>query len=141
MGGNMSLLPSADIQKPTLYIFGYGSLLWNPGFTHDYQRRAMLRGYSRRFYQGNTTYRGSEDLPGRVVTLVEDEKSHTYGLIFKVTGKRQVFDALEHLYEREIENGYTFQIVNVECVETGEVTQALTVIAFDQNAWYLGPPP
>lgn len=79
--------------------------------------------------------------PGRVVTLVEDEKSRTYGLVFKVTGRRNVFDALEHLYEREIENGYTFQVVNVECVETGRVHQALTCIAFEQNAFFLGPPP
>lgn len=74
------------------------------------------------------------------MTLVEDEKSHTYGLVFKVTGRRNVFDALEHLYEREIENGYTFQIVTVECLETGEVSQALTCIAFEQNTWFLGPP-
>jgi hypothetical protein len=47
--------------NPTLWIFGYGSLCWYPGFEYNKCVTGYIRGYSRRFWQGNTTHRGTPE--------------------------------------------------------------------------------
>ncbi|MBC8071010.1 MAG: gamma-glutamylcyclotransferase, partial [Deltaproteobacteria bacterium] len=39
------------------WVFGYGSLLWRPGFAYADRAPALLRGWSRRFYQGSPDHR------------------------------------------------------------------------------------
>ena len=46
----------------SLWIFGYGSLIWNPGFAFSTSRKAYAIGWARRMYQGNTYHRGDEKL-------------------------------------------------------------------------------
>lgn len=53
----------------SLWIFGYGSLVWRPAFAHRSSRPASIHGYVRRFWQGSTDHRGLPERPGRVVTL------------------------------------------------------------------------
>lgn len=44
-----------------LWIFGYGSLCWHPGFEFDKSLTGYIRGFSRKFWQGNTAHRGTEN--------------------------------------------------------------------------------
>ncbi|GJN27458.1 hypothetical protein PR202_gb15486 [Eleusine coracana subsp. coracana] len=36
-----------------MWVFGYGSLIWNPGFAYDARLVGFVRDYRRVFYQGN----------------------------------------------------------------------------------------
>jgi cation transport protein ChaC len=52
------------------WIFGYGSLMWLPGFPHAERRPAVLKGYHRDYGMISTRFRGTSERPGLVVTLV-----------------------------------------------------------------------
>ena len=53
----------------TLWVFGYGSLMWNPGFAHLRAEKAVLHGAHRALCIYSTHYRGTPDKPGLVFGL------------------------------------------------------------------------
>nr|CAD7193957.1 unnamed protein product [Timema douglasi] len=44
-----------------LWVFGYGSLCWNPGFEFRKSVTGYIKGFIRKFWQGNATHRGTEE--------------------------------------------------------------------------------
>lgn len=56
--------------KSNLWIFGYGSLVWKPDFAFKMSKIGFIKGYKRRFWHGDTFYRGDEEKVGCVATLV-----------------------------------------------------------------------
>lgn len=84
-----------------LWVFGYGSLCWHPGFDFRRSVTGFVKGYARKFWQGNTTHRGTEDQPGRVATLVEERDAVVWGRAFELTGEA----ALPYLANRECKLG------------------------------------
>jgi hypothetical protein len=45
--------------EPSVYVFGYGSLCWRPDFNYSECITGYVRGWKRRFWQGNVTHRGT----------------------------------------------------------------------------------
>jgi cation transport protein ChaC len=66
-----------------LWVFGYGSLTWDPGFHFDEVRMARLPGYRRRFGCRTVVGRGSPDCPGLMLTL-EPGDGDCEGLAFRI---------------------------------------------------------
>lgn len=66
-----------------LWIFAYGSLLWDPGFHFDEVRRATLEGHQRQFNYKTTIGRGTPDQPGLVLS-VEPQAGRCQGLVFRI---------------------------------------------------------
>ncbi|KAL7634230.1 UNVERIFIED_CONTAM: hypothetical protein RMT77_015560 [Armadillidium vulgare] len=97
-----------DCTTTSLWVFGYGSLCWYPGFQTRSSCIGYVQNYVRRFWQGNTTHRGHPGRPGRVATLIKEDKGLTWGVAYEVTGEA----ALKYLNEREVTlGGYTTELV------------------------------
>jgi len=67
-----------------LWVFGYASLMWNPGFPVAEARKALLRGYARSFCMSSIHHRGTETKPGLVLALDPSEESQCEGLALRV---------------------------------------------------------
>ena len=68
---------------PDLWVFGYGSLMWDPAFEFAEVRRAYLPNYSRQFILLDTFgARGDADAPGLMAAL--DHGEGCQGLLFRI---------------------------------------------------------
>ena len=87
---------------PTGYwVFGYGSLMWDPGFVHDAVHRAVLVGYHRQFCLYSYRYRGTRERPGLVLGL--DRGGSCRGVVFRVPD-HAVAATKAYLWERELDD-------------------------------------
>lgn len=121
-----------------LWIFGYGSLCWHPGFEFEKSLTGHIKGFSRKFWQGNATHRGTVDKPGRVATLIEDNEGIAWGRAFKVHGS----SALPYLERRECSlGGYLTQITTFYSRDGSHSFPTLVYIATNSNEHWLGDAP
>lgn len=82
-----------------LWIFGYGSLLWNPGFEYEERRTAWLRGWHRAFCMQLMRFRGSPEQPGLMLAL--DHGGSCKGEVFWVSDSTAAVD-IDKLLRREV---------------------------------------
>ncbi|XP_028251248.1 glutathione-specific gamma-glutamylcyclotransferase 1-like [Parambassis ranga] len=127
-------------EKSSIWIFGYGSLVWKPGFTYMRSTIGYIKGYKRRFWHGDDFYRGDKEKLARVVTLVKDQEACTWGVAYEVTGS-QIEETSQYLNMREcVLGGYITETVEFIPKEKGQgPLQALVYIATSDNPIYLGP--
>lgn len=85
-----------------IWIFGYGSLMWNPGFHHLEVHEALLHGWHRAFCVYSHRYRGTPERPGLVLGL--DRGGSCRGMAFRIT-RRQAKAVLDYLWDREMVTG------------------------------------
>lgn len=101
----------ARAEEP-LWVFGYGSLLWQPEFAIAEQRLALLRGYHRRFCLLQRRFRGSPERPGLVLAL--ERGGSCRGLAFRLEGD-DPHAVLMPVWRREMKGkGYAPLWVGVE---------------------------
>ena len=117
-----------------LWVFAYGSLLWNPEFAFTEQRLGTLRGWHRRFCLLQRRFRGTPENPGFVLGL--DRGGICRGVAFRLDDA-DPHGILMPVWRREMKGkGYEGRWVTVE-TETGPVT-ALTFMVNRQSDRYTG---
>ncbi|MEX0280613.1 MAG: gamma-glutamylcyclotransferase [Arenibacterium sp.] len=121
----------------TMWVFGYGSLLWNPGFDVSRSELATLPGYARSFCMRSIHHRGTETEPGLVLALDEAEGTSCDGLALAVAAGRED-ETLNYLRERElISSAYLERNLQVT-LSTGEQVEAVTYVIDAAHVQYCG---
>ncbi|MFY0596657.1 MAG: gamma-glutamylcyclotransferase [Cognatishimia sp.] len=111
-----------------LWVFGYGSLLWNPGFEVAEQAVATLHGWHRSFCMSSIHHRGTVEHPGLVLALDAADKGHCHGLALRVKpGTEEA--AIQELRERElVSSAYLERELQVTLADGRKVTAVTYVI-------------
>ncbi|WP_377508418.1 gamma-glutamylcyclotransferase [Octadecabacter sp. R77987] len=118
-----------------LWVFGYGSLLWNPGFTPAQTVTARLDGYHRSFCMLSIHHRGTEDDPGLVLALDEAEGGRCTGVAFRVADGEE--DAVHtYLRERELISSAYLEAHVPLILEGGETVTALAYVINRDHVQY-----
>jgi len=124
----------------TMWVFGYGSLLWNPGFPIASSERATLHGYARSFCMSSIHHRGTEDHPGLVLALDEQVDARCTGMAFAVEAGHED-RTLAELRERElISSAYLERMLDVN-LDDGRIVNAVTYVIDPHHVQYCGGMP
>lgn len=116
------------------WVFGYGSLMWNPAFQFAERRMGTIRGWHRRFCLTLTRGRGSPDCPGLMLAL--DRGGVCRGVAFRIEAAA-VRDELLLVWRREMLSGaYLARWVDV-ATEEGPV-RAVTFVVNARHKRYAG---
>ena len=119
-----------------MWVFGYGSLLWDPGFDPAEQVRADLNGYLRSFCMWSIHHRGTPDHMGLVLALDEGVGSCA-GMALRVKDGQDAH-VLEYLRERElISSAYLEKWLPLTLQDGREVEAVTYVINRDHEQYCL----
>ena len=96
---------------PMVWVFGYGSLIWNPAFEFDVQRTGRLYGYHRSYCFWSHAGRGTPEQPGMMLGL--DRGGSCRGLLLGVRRERAP-EELKSVFMRELTGqSYHVRLLNV----------------------------
>ena len=133
-------MKTVENPSESLWIFGYGSLIWRPDFLYSERCHGTIRNYTRRFWQGSTDHRGSVQFPGRVVTLIDEPGAICWGTAYRIRSE-QLGETLGYLDQRE-RGGFHREWVDVHVEKRGggfKTLPAQLYLASPDNSNYLGP--
>ena len=120
------------------WVFGYGSLMWNPGFPCAESRPAKLHGYHRALCLWSVRYRGTPDNPGLVAGLVPGGCCRGMALRFAAAAEERV---LGYLFERELVS-YAYRPLLKRCrLENGSRVEVLVFVSRTDHQQYAAPMP
>ena len=117
------------------WVFGYGSLMWRPGFAHVETTRARLHGYHRALCVRSFVHRGTPERPGLVLGL--DRGGSCVGLGFRVPGALRG-EVLEYLRGRELVTSVYLERTLPARLQDGRSVDALCYVVDRTHPQYSG---
>lgn len=130
----MFLPPDGDL-PPIPYVFGYGSLIWRPGFTHAGAQPALLRGAHRALCVYSHRYRGTPERPGLVFGLRNGGSCH--GMAFAIP-EADWKEVRAYLWDRELVSGVYRPALRKLILSDGATVDALAFLADPHHEQYAG---
>lgn len=119
-----------------MWVFGYGSLIWNPEFPVAEQRIARAPGWRRSFCMRSIHHRGSVAAPGLVLALDAAPDAHCDGVTFRVTPGAEA-ETLATLRERELISSAYLEVTLDLSTDKGPLS-ALGFVIDPHHAQYCG---
>jgi len=119
-----------------LWVFGYGSLIWNPGFPVAERRLATMAGFQRSFCMSSIHHRGTDDDPGLVLALDPVPEASCVGVAFAVPDA-EADATVAYLRERELISSAYIERVLPVTFEDGETVQALAYVVDTDHEQYV----
>jgi cation transport protein ChaC len=120
--------------KGDVWVFGYGSLIWNPAFHFVEKRIARIHGYHRRFCLWTPLGRGSAENPGLMLGL--EHGGACRGVMFRIA-EEAVETELDILWRREMFTG-AYCPTWVSARSGGDLFPAITFVVNRKNNRYTG---
>lgn len=120
-----------------MWVFGYGSLIWNPEFPVAEQVIARAHGWHRSFCMRSIHHRGTVDSPGLVLALDADPAAHCDGVAFRVAPGAEEATLLA-LRERELISSAYLEHRLELCVADGRDLTALVFVIDRDHDQYCG---
>ncbi|MET2831788.1 gamma-glutamylcyclotransferase [Mesorhizobium shangrilense] len=117
------------------WVFGYGSLIWRPGFAHVETQRARLHGYRRSLCVYSFVHRGTRERPGLVLGL--DRGGSCVGLAFRVPGDLRD-EVIAYLRDRELVTSVYLERTLKVRLDNGAMVEAVAYIVDRDHEQYAG---
>ncbi|MGF6779280.1 gamma-glutamylcyclotransferase [Paraburkholderia sp. GAS334] len=116
-----------------VWLFGYGSLIWNPLFEYDAREIATLQGWQRSFCLRVIAGRGTRETPGRMLSL--EPGGSTRGVALRLPAAN-LDEELRLVWTREMLTGaYTPTWADV-ALDNGRLLKALAFVANPAHPFY-----
>lgn len=114
-----------------LWVFGYGSLIWNPALDYEEKRRCSIKGFEKKFCFWTTLSRGSIECPGLMMGLISGDGCN--GVAFRIDAINAATE-LDVLFRREMSHYiYKPTWIEAQCVETKSTFKILTFVVDIEN--------
>lgn len=124
----------------TMWVFGYGSLLWNPGFEVAESVLGTLPDYARSFCMHSIHHRGTQEAPGLVLALDQQSGEACEGVALRVAPGQE--DAtLAYLRERELISSAYVEKVLAVTLNDGRQVDAVVYVIDESHVQYCGGMP
>lgn len=118
-----------------LWVFGYGSLIWRPGFDYAERAKARLAGYHRSLCIKSFVHRGTPEHPGLVFGL--DRGGSCVGMAFRIPA--EIREAtIAYLRERELVTNVYRELTLPVRLQDGRPVRALTYVVDRGHTQYAG---
>ncbi len=117
------------------WVFGYGSLMWRPGFPYQERQAATLHGRRRAFCIFSVHHRGTYERPGLVLGLAPG--GATRGMAYRV-GEADWADTYAYLKEREQPTETYIEASSVVRLSDGRRVEALTFLSDVRHPQWAG---
>ena len=117
------------------WVFGYGSLMWRPGFPFISQHVGKLYGYHRALCIYSHVHRGTPEHPGLVFGL--DRGGSCYGMAFEVEGQN-LNDVMIYLRAREQVTAVYVESHHAVTLNDGRIVKAVTYKVDRSHPQYAG---
>jgi len=120
-----------------LWVFGYGSLVWNPGFAWSARQIARLDGFHRSFCMRSIHHRGTVEDPGLVLALDAAEGGQCAGVAFEIA-PQIAEETLEYLRARELISVAYLETWQTVALADGRQVEAVVYVIDRAHGQYCG---